>query len=398
MKKTNIKLAILSLSAIVMVSMTASAILADIAAHYPDVDLNTVQMVLAVPSLLSMFFALLSGPLSGKISKKSLVLFGLISGFAGGMIGLTLGTVHIALLIFASVLIGVSQGINSTMTMALIADYFSGNERGAMMGLQSAFVNGGSMAILFASGLLAGIQWNMSYLVYLLFVPVILIVWRYLPKDNQKHEMMEEDADGKMNAVVYFHCIVMMLFAMLIFIYQSNIAMFISSNHLGNASTAGFINSFGTGIGMVTGIFFGRIKNLLKDKILPIAMSLMGLGMLGIYFVGTIEAVILASFFNGFAMSSIIPTVMFNVSSAVSAAKSSNAIALANGSMSIGMFMSPFVMNSFAESLRPGVLEFKFFISAVGLVVLAFVILTGNYILANGEAIKTIKASKALQE
>lgn len=48
------------------------------------------------------------------------------------------GATSIYVLLGCSLLVGVAQGINSTMSMALIADYFVAEESGALMGLQSA--------------------------------------------------------------------------------------------------------------------------------------------------------------------------------------------------------------------------------------------------------------------
>ena len=124
-----------------------------------------------------------------RIPKKSMAIFGLICGLIGGMVGLFLGSISIWILLFGSALIGVSQGINSTMTMALIADFFTGAESGAMMGLQSAFVNGGSMVLMFTSGLLAGVQWNYAYIIYLVFIPILVIVVKNMPS-SQFHQSL----------------------------------------------------------------------------------------------------------------------------------------------------------------------------------------------------------------
>lgn len=165
LEKKRIKLAILSVASLLMISMTASAILADIEQHYPNVSETMIQMVLTLPALLGVIFAFAAGPLSMRISKKSLVIFSLTCGLSGGLMGLILGPLAIEYLWLSSVLIGVGQGINATITLALITVYFSGEESGAMMGLQSAFLNGGSMVLLFTSGLLANIKWNGAYLV-----------------------------------------------------------------------------------------------------------------------------------------------------------------------------------------------------------------------------------------
>jgi MFS family permease len=279
----------------------------------------------------------------------------------------------------SSLLIGVSQGINSTMSMALIADYFSGNERSSLMGLQSAFVNGGSMVILLVSGFLAGIKWNYSYLIYLILVPVMAIVIKNLPGDSPIHdEHSSKPRDGKLNSVVFFTSIAMFAFASLMFVFQTNISMFIRDNGLGDASTAGMVNSVMTGTGALTGIFYGRVRRFLKSMIMPVAVCSTGLGMLLVYAIGSLPSVFMAGIMVGFGLSSTIPTAMFNVSSAVSPIKSATAIALTNGFMNIGMFASPLIINPLAVRLNPGIDGFRFLLSAVGLIFLSVVIYAGN--------------------
>jgi MFS family permease len=186
LEKKKIKVAILAISSLLMISMTASAILADIQAYFKGVDPSLISMVLTIPALMGLVFAFASGPLSLRLPKKNLVIFGLVCGLIGGMVALLFGATSIYVLLGCSLLVGVAQGINSTMSMALIADYFVAEESGALMGLQSAFVNGGSMVLLFSSGMLAGISWQMSYLVYLVFIPVIFLVIKNLPKDRPR--------------------------------------------------------------------------------------------------------------------------------------------------------------------------------------------------------------------
>lgn len=377
--KNKIKLAILSVSSLLMISMTASAILADISAHYPGVDQSIIQMVLTLPALMGMTFALLSGPITTKISKKNLVIFGLISAFSGGTTALLFGQTSIYVLHASSLLIGIAQGINSTMTMALIADYFSGSERSSLMGLQSAFVNGGSMVILLISGFLAGIRWNYSYLIYLILIPVMVIVIKNLPSDSPVHEdHASASGNGNLNSIVFFTSLVMFLFTTLLFVFQTNISMFIRSNELGDASTAGMVNSLMTGTGALTGIFYGRITRFLKTMIMPVAVCTAGIGMLLVYIVGSLPSVFIAGIMVGFGLSATIPTAMFNVSSAVSPSKSATALALTNGFMNIGMFASPFVINPLSSGLNPGIDGFRFFLSASGLILLSVIIYAGN--------------------
>jgi len=365
-----------------MVSMTASAILADIQVHFAGVDEAIIQMVLTIPALLAVFFAFASGPLSMRIPKKSLVIFGLFSGLTGGMIALIFGSMSIGVLLCSSVLIGIAQGINSTMTMALIADLFVGDESGAMMGLQSAVVNGGSMVLVFTSGFLAGIQWNYSYLVYLAFIPVIMISIRNLPRDAPPaHEEDHTDKSGKLNATVFFTALVMFLYRTFLFVYQTNIALLVVSSGYGDASTSGLINTSMSAAGMVTGILFGRFQRVLKHFTIPVALLISGIGMLLIFSVGTLNILFIAAICMGFGMATIMPAGTLMAASAVNAGMRATAIAITTAAVSLGMFMSPIIMNALSNSVADGSIAFKFMLSAIGFFSIALMTVAGNKII-----------------
>ncbi len=376
--KGSIKLAILAISCVMMASLTASAILSDISIHFNHVDKSIIQMVLTIPSLLGMIFALIAGPLSTKISKKALVLSGLVSGFAGGTLAFFLGSISIYVLLFSSVLIGIGQGVNSTMSMALIADYFQGDDCSSLMGLQSAFVNGGTMLILLCSGSLASIHWNYSYIVFLAFIPILFIVAKKLPYAPPQPMKADNGEKVKLNGTIYYTCFTIICFAIFMFVFQTNISLFIHNNHLGTATSSGLVNSTLSGVGAITGILYSRIRKLLKNYIIPTALIVTAIGMTLPFSIGTLTSVFIAAACTGFGLSLIMPTTMYIVSSSVAPCMSATAIAIGNASSNLGMFISPLLINPLARILGDGSERIKFLISAIGLLALALIVLLVN--------------------
>lgn len=373
MKKKQIKLAILSIASLLMISMTASAILADIELHFPALEASVIQMVLTLPALLGLIFAFAAGPLSMRISKKSLVIFSLASGLVGGLIALILGPLAIGFLFLSSVLIGVAQGINATMTMALITDYFTGDESGAMMGLQSAFLNGGSMFLLFASGLLANSKWNHAYLVYLTFIPVLLIVIKNLPHDRpiRPNRQNTPSDSGKLNVRVYFIAFFIFLFGSFFFVFQTNIALLVVSKGYGDATLSGMINTAVAAAGMITGLQYGKLKRRLKTMAIPIGIGAVGLGMGVIYILGSLPSIFVAAIFVGFGIGIVMPTGIFLAANAVKKEMQSTAIALVTAAVNLGMFISPLLFNTVALQTGGENLSIKFIISSICLLLLA---------------------------
>ena len=388
MEKKKIKIAILSISSLLMISMTASAILADIQAYFVGVDPSLISMVLTIPALMGLVFAFASGPLSLRLPKKSLVIFGLVCGLTGGMIALLFGSISIYVLLGCSLLLGIAQGMNSTMSMALIADYFVAEESGALMGLQSAFVNGGSMVLLFSSGMLAGISWQMSYLVYLVFIPVIFLVIKNLPKDQAPAHTEEKHAEksAKLNARVYFTALTMFLFGVFLFVFQTNIALYVAGKGLGDASTSGLINTSMSAAGMLTGILFGRMQRVLKKLVIPVSLLVGGMGMLLIFVLGSLPSLFIGAMCCGFCLATINPAGTFQAANAVHPSISSLAIAIVTAATSVGIFVSPIVSNGVA-SLAGGNIEIKFLLAAVGLAAVGVMSFIGNAILDKKQTI-----------
>lgn len=385
-----IKLAILSISSLLMISMTASAILADIELHFPDVEESIIQMVLTLPALFGLIFAFAAGPLSMWISKKSLVIFSLGSGLIGGLIALILGPLMIGFLLIASVLIGVSQGINATMTLALITDYFSGEESGAMMGLQSAFLNGGSMVLLFTSGLLANLMWNYAYLVYLAIIPVLVVVIRNLPHERPvrlKRSDNKEDS-GKLNVSVYLIAFFIFLFGSFFFVFQTNIALLIVSKGYGDATLSGIINTTLSASGMVTGFQYGKLKRRLKTMAIPIGITVVGVGMGLIYLPGTLISIFVAAILVGFGIGIVMPSGIYIAASSVKNGMQSTAIALVTAAVNLGMFVSPLLFNLISYQSAGASITIKFIIASICLLLLAVLFVIGKQFILKHNAIK----------
>lgn len=384
METKKIKLAILSISALLMISMTASAILGDIWLHFPDAPESLIQMVLTLPALLGLIFAFAAGPASMRISKKSLVIFSLSSGLIGGLIALILGPLGLGFLLFASILIGVAQGFNATLSMALITDYFRGAERSSMMGLQSAFLNGGSMVFLFTSGLLANFKWNHAYLVYLAFLPILFIVIKNLPHDLPVKQSQSENLDHskKLNASVYLMALFIFLFGSFFFVFQTNIALLVVSKGYGDATLSGMINTALAASGMVTGICYGKIKAVLKIRTIPFGIAAVGGGMGLIYLVGSLPSLFVSAILIGFGISLVMPTGIYIAANVVDNRLQPTAIAVVTAAVNLGMFVSPLLFNMILFQTVESTLLMKFIISSIALFILAIAFVFGNrYIL-----------------
>ena len=151
-----------------------------------------VSMVITLPAL----FVVLGGPIIGLLTDRfgrKPVLVGsiLLSGLAGtGAFFLD----HIFAILVTRALVGISIAGAMTATNALIADYFSGQERAKFMGYQSAFLGLGVIVFMPIGGFLADISWEYTFLSYL---PVLLVFLPALFAIREPEVIRPADAQNK---------------------------------------------------------------------------------------------------------------------------------------------------------------------------------------------------------
>src|SRR5699024_3022908 len=134
------------------------------------------------PSLLIIPFSFLSGYLTRKISKRSIVLIGLaiyIIAGVGAQFMNTIGTL-LALRLF----LGAGVVLVMPLSFTLISDYYSGKEQTKMMGYNTAFSNFGGIVTMLLAGYLASFNWRIPFNVYWIGLIIFLLVLFYLPKDK----------------------------------------------------------------------------------------------------------------------------------------------------------------------------------------------------------------------
>ena len=161
---------LVSSSLIVLAGAALAPDLPVIRAHFAGVD-NVdflVSLVLTAPAL----FIVIGGPIAGAIidcfTRKG-VLFAsvLLYAIAGGS-GLVLD--NLPAILVGRALLGLSVAGITTSVITLIADYYTGQTRTHLMGLEITFRNLGGVVFLSLAGVLADVSWRAPFLAY----PIVL--------------------------------------------------------------------------------------------------------------------------------------------------------------------------------------------------------------------------------
>lgn len=156
--KKLMSLAILFVSALEMGGMGLQPALADIAAAFPDIPTVWMQEMSNWPGFAMLLGCALSTLLATKVSKKVLCQIGVGFVVAYAVLGFTLHTSFIQLMMWQTIL-GLGFGFLMPTSNGIIAENYAEDERGKLMGIQDLFTNGGGMYLTLIGGVLAAKAW-----------------------------------------------------------------------------------------------------------------------------------------------------------------------------------------------------------------------------------------------
>ncbi|HET6706396.1 MFS transporter [Amycolatopsis sp.] len=166
----------------IMASATITPALPGMERHFaaePHAQL-LVRLVLTLPGLAIMVAAPLLARLGDRIGRVPLLAGCLLLYTVGGGSGLVLDS--LPWLLAGRALLGVGIAGVMTTSTALLADHHPAAEHGRVLGLQGAAMGFGGVVALLLGGLLAAVSWRGPFAVYLLALPLLLLVLRYVPE------------------------------------------------------------------------------------------------------------------------------------------------------------------------------------------------------------------------
>lgn len=355
----------------VLTSIAAlSSAIARIADAFPDTSISAVQSLTTLPSLIAIVIILLSGRLSSIVTKKKIVVVSTALMIAGGLMPLVFHQ-KFWQLVLASSIFGLGYGGISPLTTALIHEHYSQEDQPAMLGFQSAAIGIGGVLCSYIGGQLASICWWYAYGAFFLFVPIFLLVLM-LPEGELSAPAKETSFKKLLNPSLLFYVSQSIVYAIFLYIFQTNIALLVEARSLGTSAISGWILSMQSAAGIISGILGGTVLGRLKRFSLPVILTCSGVAQLIIFFSSSLLPLFLAAAILGFFFSIRMPAGYLKVTSSVPPAAATMAISIYCSSSQAGQFLSPTASNCLATLLGLG-LEEKFFMGGLCLLVIALI-------------------------
>ena len=336
---------ILSISLLtVMAGAAIAPALGVISEHFTARNPLLIQLIVSLPALFIILTNLAFPYLCRLMKTRTLALVGLSLYVIAGAGAFFVDNIWV-LLVFRA-LMGVSVGIIMPLSTGLLAYYFPPEEQASLMGLSAAMNQMGGVVATFLAGMLAGIDWNYAFLVYLLGLIAMILVAAFLP-----NERLAGRGGLSLKLLRSFHPSVVGMFLVMIlfFIYPTNFAL----------TASGALNEMGVTLVMVgldvvaflAGLVFGAMMKRFAAQMKYVAPLGFMAGYLCLAAGNGLIWLLLGSALVGIANGIGVP--YLNTIGSVKAGKeaATTVMPLLSAALYLGQFLSPLIVSPVASAL-----------------------------------------------
>ncbi|MEL0143567.1 MAG: MFS transporter [Alphaproteobacteria bacterium] len=245
-------------------------------AHLENAELLS-RMVLTMPLL----FIALSGSLVGyavdRFGRRNVLI---VSATFYGLSGISVLVLDSLLAILVSrAILGVFLAGILTSVTALVGDYYTGDERNRVAGLQGAFMSFGTLIFVVISGLLAEIHWRVSFSLFAVtfaLVPLMILSLYEPPSAASGGARREPPPTLRQWAVIGFVCVLTFVTMIALFMIPSQTQFLLVEIGVKDPTRAGLaIGMFNFSAGFAS-LSFRRVRRALSPEAIFAAIFTIG--------------------------------------------------------------------------------------------------------------------------
>lgn len=339
---------ILSLSLLtVMAGAAVAPALEVIRAHFSDASRTSVQLIVSMPAVFIVITNLCFNRLAEKFGSKTLVMTGLVLYTAGGCCAGLFDSIGLVLLMRA--LVGVGVGMIMPLSTGLLTYYFPPEKREGLLGLASAANQLGGVIATLLAGLLAGISWRLSFMVYLMGLISIVLCLIFLPNDRIGGAAQPDEAPrGGVFRRNLTHIAAMFLLMSAFFVYPANFAIVTAAEGDMPMQLCAPVMAGLDLVAFLGGLLFVWVKRV-SGRFAALVAPLMFLaGYCLLAFVGGTAGTLAGSALIGFANGVGIPYIISTASANEGRCAATTVMPLLSASMYLAQFVSPFLLSAVA--------------------------------------------------
>lgn len=339
--------AILSLSLLtVMAGAAVAPALNVIKDYFSDTSQALIQMIVSIPSLFIALTSLVFPRLCHTFRSRTLVLIGLTFYVAGGTVAGVFDNIYLVLAFRA--LVGIGVGIIMPLSTGLLSFYFSAERLDSLIGYSSAMNQMGGVVSTLLSGILAGISWRASFLVYLLGLFSFVLCLLFLPNEKIRHKEdsgLQHDGPRKNIRSYFFHILSIFLLLLTFFVYPSSFALETAKEGVIPQAAIAVIMAGMDLVAFLGGLSFAHMKRNVGKSIRFLSPLLFLVGYCILFLVGGWPGAVIGSALVGFANGSGIPFIISDASQKAGRLAAATVMPLLTMAMNLGQFVTPLILS-----------------------------------------------------
>ncbi|MHB8807621.1 MAG: MFS transporter [Anaerolineaceae bacterium] len=337
------KAAILSLALLSVVAIdSVSPLVQKINASYPQIDPLIIKQTITLPSTIAIIFVLLSGQLVRFLSKKTILIIGLILYGIGGIGAGWAKDFSIHLLLRG--LVGAGMGLISPIQTSLVADFFHGEERVKMFGNCMAVSKSFAIIVPPLAAWIGAYNWRYAFNINILsFIVLIFILIMLDVPSTEKNTIQEKKNSSDIPGIVFLYAFFTFMIMVLFSILLTDLTYLINTK----GGISSMISAYGlsaTTVGtMLAGMAFSRLYKKLKKWIVPMGLLFFGFGFLAVVHSMSNLWILSGLLWIGFGIGCLTSLITLSSTNAVGERDSTSANSVVNCAFSIGIAFSPFL-------------------------------------------------------
>ena len=353
MSKTSRMVTATILSMSLLTVMAAAAIapaMGIIRHHFASASDMMIQLIISLPALFIILTNLCFLPISRILRTRAIAIIGLVLYVVAGTGCFFIDNIHVLLVMRA--LLGVSVGLIMPLSTGLLSYFYPPEEQAKLMGLSAAMNQMGGVIGTLLAGILASIQWNYSFLVYLFGLIALLMIIRWLPNEklgssNKRGKAFEP------RQLLKFHpsVIGMLLLTMVFFVFPTNFAIITSRQLHLDTATITFIMVALDLLAFFVGLVFGKLMHGFRTSIKFFPPLALIVGYLFYAEASNITMLLIGSAFIGLGNGIGVPYLLTIASIKGGKNSATTVMPLLSASLYLGQFISPVVILPLAEML-----------------------------------------------
>lgn len=391
MKKTMEKLAVLSLSLMLVSTYSVSSALPAMLEHFTQRSRTEVEQLVSITSFAIMIVIVLNTWLSRFLSQRLSITLGILLLSVAGSAPMFVQTYEVVLT--ARILLGIGIGLVNAHAINMINERYDGEARARMLGFRTSAEVLGNAVLTLIAGQLLTFGWTKAFAIYLAGIPILVLYLVFVPDGKHKGNVREtsvrereaqseEAADSNVRKASRSSAkdyLSMFLFnicmgILLICINSSNtmrIPALVLERGLGTESDSSIVLSLMLVTGILSGICFGKLVNWFGEKIMAAGMLFFGVGMAIIAVSNHMVVLAVGAMIAGFA-NNLLVTVLFH---RVASRMPQDIMPLGTTSALIGCnsgaFLSPYVLTLigfFGEKMSISFIFYAVLVLVIGVI------------------------------